>query len=90
MVAFSQEAQSHLERYLRQIKTALRGHPSIDADEEDPEAAAPGVVVAAAPPEEAAVVEELPSDEGVDDALSLVSPVSRVSLAGGSSLIRLM
>jgi hypothetical protein len=33
MVAYSQEAQSHLERYLRQIKTALRGHPSIDADE---------------------------------------------------------
>jgi hypothetical protein len=33
MVDLSQEAQSHLERYLRQIKTALRGHPSIDADE---------------------------------------------------------
>jgi hypothetical protein len=33
MVALSQEAQSHLERYLRQIKTALRGHSSIDADE---------------------------------------------------------
>ena len=33
MVALSQEAQSHLERYLMQIKTALRGHPSIDADE---------------------------------------------------------
>jgi hypothetical protein len=33
MVAYSQEAQSHLERYLRQVKTALRGHPSIDADE---------------------------------------------------------
>ena len=33
MVAYSQEAQSHLERYLRQIKTALLGHPSIDADE---------------------------------------------------------
>jgi hypothetical protein len=33
MVALSQEAQSHLERYLRQIKTALRGHTSIDADE---------------------------------------------------------
>jgi hypothetical protein len=33
MVALSQEAQSHLERYLRQMKTALRGHPSIDADE---------------------------------------------------------
>ena len=33
MVAYSQEAQSHLERYLRQIKMALRGHPSIDADE---------------------------------------------------------
>ena len=33
MVAYSQEAQSHLERYLRQIKTALQGHASIDADE---------------------------------------------------------
>jgi hypothetical protein len=33
MVALSPEAQSHLERYLRQMKTALRGHPSIDADE---------------------------------------------------------
>ena len=33
MVALSQEAQSHLERYLRQIKVALRGNPSIDADE---------------------------------------------------------
>jgi hypothetical protein len=33
MVALSPEAQNHLERYLRQIKAALRGHPSIDADE---------------------------------------------------------
>jgi hypothetical protein len=33
MVALSPEAQSHLERYLRQIKTALRGQPSIDPDE---------------------------------------------------------
>lgn len=33
MVVLSPEAQSHLERYVREIKTALRGHPSIDADE---------------------------------------------------------
>jgi hypothetical protein len=33
MVALSQEAQNRLDRYLRQIKAALRGHPSIDADE---------------------------------------------------------
>jgi hypothetical protein len=33
MVAFSQEANSHLERYLRQIRTALREQPSVDADE---------------------------------------------------------
>ena len=33
MVALSQEAQRRLECYLLQIKTALRGHPSIDADE---------------------------------------------------------
>ncbi len=33
MVALSQEAQSHLERYLQQIRTALRDHPSVDADE---------------------------------------------------------
>jgi hypothetical protein len=33
MVALSPEAQSHLERYLRQIQTTLRGHPSVDADE---------------------------------------------------------
>ena len=48
------------------------------------------MVVAAAPPVEAAVVAELPSDDGVVDALPLVSPVSRVSLAGGSSLMRWM
>jgi hypothetical protein len=33
MVALSQEAQSHLERYLQQIRTTLREHPSVDADE---------------------------------------------------------
>jgi hypothetical protein len=33
MVALSPEAQSHLDRYLGQIKTALRGQPSIDPDE---------------------------------------------------------
>ncbi len=33
MVALSPEAQSHLERYIRQIKMALRGHSSVDADE---------------------------------------------------------
>jgi hypothetical protein len=33
MVALSPEAQSHLERYIGQIKTALRGHSSVDADE---------------------------------------------------------
>jgi hypothetical protein len=33
MVALSQEAQSHLERYLQRIRTALREHPSVDADE---------------------------------------------------------
>jgi hypothetical protein len=33
MVALSQEARSHLERYLQQIRTALREHPSVDADE---------------------------------------------------------
>lgn len=33
MVTLSQEAQGHLERYLRQIRTALRENPSVDADE---------------------------------------------------------
>src|SRR5262245_268335 len=33
MMALSPEAQSHLDRYIGQIKTALRGHSSIDADE---------------------------------------------------------
>ena len=33
MVALSPEAQSHLERYIGQIKTALRGRSSVDADE---------------------------------------------------------
>ena len=33
MVALSHDAQGHLERYLRQIKAALRGHPSVDAGE---------------------------------------------------------
>jgi hypothetical protein len=33
MVALSQEARSHLERYLQQIRTALQEHPSVDADE---------------------------------------------------------
>jgi hypothetical protein len=33
MVALSQEAQSHLERYLQQIRAALHDHPSVDADE---------------------------------------------------------
>jgi len=33
MVALSPEAQSHLERYIGQIRTALRGQPSVDPDE---------------------------------------------------------
>jgi hypothetical protein len=30
MVALSPDAQSQFERYIRQIKTALRGHASVD------------------------------------------------------------
>ena len=48
------------------------------------------MVVATAPPVDAAVVAEPPSVEGVVDVLPLVSPVSSVSLAGGSSLMRWM
>ena len=33
MVTLSHDAQSHLQRYLRQLKAALRGHPSVDAGE---------------------------------------------------------
>lgn len=33
MVALTHDAQGHLERYLRQIKAALRGHPTVDAGE---------------------------------------------------------
>jgi hypothetical protein len=33
MVALSPDAQSHLERYIREIKTALRGHSSVDPDD---------------------------------------------------------
>lgn len=33
MVALSDDARNHLERYLRQVKAALRGHPSLDAAE---------------------------------------------------------
>src|SRR5688572_30565805 len=33
MVTLSRDAQGHLERYLRQVKAALRGHPSVDAGE---------------------------------------------------------
>jgi hypothetical protein len=33
MVALSPEAQRHLDRYVGQIKMALRGHPSVDPDE---------------------------------------------------------
>jgi hypothetical protein len=33
MVALSPDAQSHLERYICEIKTALHGHSSVDADE---------------------------------------------------------
>ncbi len=33
MVALSQEAQSHLERYLQQIRTALHEHPAVDVAE---------------------------------------------------------
>jgi len=33
MVALSPEAQSHLERYIRQIKMVMREHSSVDADE---------------------------------------------------------
>ena len=32
-VALTPDAQSYLERYLRQMKAALRGHPSVDAGE---------------------------------------------------------
>ncbi len=31
MVTLTQDAQGHLERYLKQVKAALRGHPSVDA-----------------------------------------------------------
>lgn len=33
MVTLSRDAQGHLERYLRQVKAALRGHPSVDVGE---------------------------------------------------------
>jgi hypothetical protein len=33
MVTLSHDAQSYLQRYLRQLKAALRGHPSVDAGE---------------------------------------------------------
>ena len=33
MVALSPDAQAHLERYIGQIKSALRGQPSVDPDE---------------------------------------------------------
>jgi hypothetical protein len=33
MVTLSQDAQGQLDRYLRQVKAALRGHPAVDADE---------------------------------------------------------
>ena len=33
MVALSDDARNHLERYLRQVKAALRGHSSLDAAE---------------------------------------------------------
>lgn len=33
MVTLSHDAQGQLDRYLRQIKAALRGHPSVDVDE---------------------------------------------------------
>jgi hypothetical protein len=33
MVTLSEDAQSHLDRYIGQVKTALRGHSSVDAEE---------------------------------------------------------
>jgi hypothetical protein len=33
MVVLTQDAQSQLARYLRQMRTALRGHPSVDPDD---------------------------------------------------------
>jgi hypothetical protein len=33
MVTLSRDAQGHLDRYLRQVKAALRGHPSVDVGE---------------------------------------------------------
>ena len=33
MVTLTRDAQGHLERYLKQVKAALRGHPSVDAGE---------------------------------------------------------
>jgi len=33
LLTLTQEAQSELDRYLRQVKAALRTHPSVDADE---------------------------------------------------------
>jgi hypothetical protein len=33
MVTLSEDAQGYLDRYLRQVRVALRGHPSVDASE---------------------------------------------------------
>ncbi len=33
MVALSDDARTHLEQYLKQVRAALRGHASVDADE---------------------------------------------------------
>ncbi len=33
MVTLTDDAQRHLDRYVKQVKAALRGHPSVDAAE---------------------------------------------------------
>ena len=33
MATLTHDAQSHLARYLRQMRAALRGHPSVDPDD---------------------------------------------------------